>query len=40
VIHLKEEAGLRYSVGKDAESVLKRSAELSDIEMEKWARES
>jgi NAD(P)-dependent dehydrogenase (short-subunit alcohol dehydrogenase family) len=31
---------LRYSVGKDAESVLKRRAELSDIEMEEWARES
>jgi NAD(P)-dependent dehydrogenase (short-subunit alcohol dehydrogenase family) len=31
---------VRYSVGKDAESVLKRRAELSDTEMEKWARES
>jgi NAD(P)-dependent dehydrogenase (short-subunit alcohol dehydrogenase family) len=30
----------RYSVGNDAESVLKRRAELSDIEMEEWARES
>lgn len=31
---------VRYSVRKDAESVLKRRAELSDKEMEKWARES
>jgi NAD(P)-dependent dehydrogenase (short-subunit alcohol dehydrogenase family) len=31
---------VRYPVGKDAESVLKKKAELSDIEMEKWARES
>jgi len=27
-------------VGKDAESVLKKRAELSDMEMEKWVRES
>ena len=31
---------VRYSVGKDAESILKTRAELSDKEMEKWARES
>ncbi|MGA9909989.1 MAG: hypothetical protein WBP84_07245 [Nitrososphaeraceae archaeon] len=30
----------RYHVGKDAESVLKKKAELSDMEMEKWVRES
>jgi hypothetical protein len=27
-------------VGKDGESVLKKKVELSDTEMEKWARES
>jgi NAD(P)-dependent dehydrogenase (short-subunit alcohol dehydrogenase family) len=31
---------VRYPVGKDAESVLKVRAELSDKEMEKWVRES
>jgi NAD(P)-dependent dehydrogenase (short-subunit alcohol dehydrogenase family) len=31
---------IRYSVGKDAESILKTRAELSDKEMEKWTRES
>ena len=31
---------MRYPVGKDAEYVLKIRAELSDKEMEKWARES
>ena len=31
---------VRYHVGKDAESVLKKKAELSDMEMEKWVRES
>jgi NAD(P)-dependent dehydrogenase (short-subunit alcohol dehydrogenase family) len=31
---------VRYSVGKDAESILKRRAELSDTEMEQWVRES
>ena len=31
---------IRYSVGKDAESILKNRAQLSDVEMEKWARES
>jgi hypothetical protein len=31
---------VRYPVGKDAESVLKKKAELSDMEMEKWVRES
>ena len=31
---------VRYSVGKDAESVLKAQTELSDIELEKWVRES
>jgi NAD(P)-dependent dehydrogenase (short-subunit alcohol dehydrogenase family) len=31
---------VRYSVGKDAESILKRRAELSDTEMEEWVRES
>ena len=31
---------IRYSVGKDGESILKTRAELSDKEMEKWARES
>jgi short-subunit dehydrogenase len=31
---------VRYSVGKDAESVLKARAELSDKELEKWVRES
>lgn len=31
---------VRYPVGKDAENVLKVRAELSDKEMEKWARES
>jgi NAD(P)-dependent dehydrogenase (short-subunit alcohol dehydrogenase family) len=31
---------VRYYVGKDAESVLKRRTELSDTEMEEWARES
>ena len=31
---------IRYSVGKDAESILKSRKELSDKEMEKWARES
>lgn len=31
---------VRYTVGKDAESVLKKRAELSDMEMEKWVRES
>jgi hypothetical protein len=31
---------IRYSVGKDGESVLKNRAELFDKEMEKWARES
>jgi hypothetical protein len=30
----------RYTVGKDADSILKRRAELSDSEMEKWVRES
>ena len=27
-------------MGKDAESVLKKKAELSDMEMEKWVREA
>jgi short-subunit dehydrogenase len=31
---------VRYPVGKDAESVLKARAELSDKELEKWVRES
>jgi NAD(P)-dependent dehydrogenase (short-subunit alcohol dehydrogenase family) len=31
---------IRYSVGKDAESILKSREELSDKEMEKWTRES
>ena len=31
---------VRYHVGKDAESVLKKKAELSDMEMEKWVREA
>jgi len=31
---------IRYSVGKDGESILKTRTELSDKEMEKWARES
>jgi hypothetical protein len=31
---------IRYSVGKDGESILKNRAQLSDVEMEKWARES
>ena len=31
---------MRYSVGKDGESVLKNRKHLSDEEMEKWARES
>ena len=31
---------VRYSVGKDAESVLKAQTELSDKELEKWVRES
>ena len=31
---------IRYTVGKDAESILKARAELSDRELEKWARES
>jgi hypothetical protein len=31
---------VRCPVGKDAESVLKKRAELSDMEMEKWVRES
>ena len=31
---------VRYSVGKDAESVLKARTELSDNELEKWVRES
>ncbi len=31
---------VRYPVGKNAESVLKKRAELSDMEMEKWVRES
>lgn len=31
---------VRYTVGKDAESVLRKRAELSDMEMEKWVRES
>ena len=31
---------VRYSVGKDAKSVLKKRRELTDREMEKWARES
>ena len=31
---------IRYSVGKDGECILKTRAELSDKEMEKWARES
>jgi hypothetical protein len=31
---------MRYPVGKDAEYALKVRAELSDQEMEKWARES
>ena len=31
---------VRYSVGKDAESVLEKRAELSDREMEQWTRES
>ena len=30
---------VRYSVGKDAESVLEKRAELSDREMEQWTRE-
>ena len=30
---------VRYPVGKDAESVLKKRAELSDMEMEKWVSE-
>ena len=29
---------IRYSVGKDGESILKNRAQLSDVEMEKWAR--
>jgi NAD(P)-dependent dehydrogenase (short-subunit alcohol dehydrogenase family) len=33
-------SNVRYSVGKDAESILKRRAELSDTEMEQWVRES
>lgn len=31
---------IRYTVGKDAESILKARAELSDRELEKWVRES
>jgi short-subunit dehydrogenase len=31
---------MRYTVGKDAESILKARAELSDRELEKWVRES
>lgn len=31
---------VRYTVGKDAESILKRRAQLSDTEMEQWVRES
>jgi NAD(P)-dependent dehydrogenase (short-subunit alcohol dehydrogenase family) len=31
---------LRYPVGKDAESIFKARTELSDRELEKWARES
>jgi hypothetical protein len=31
---------VRCPVGKDAESVLKKRAELLDMEMEKWVRES
>lgn len=31
---------IRYTVGKDAESILKRRAQLSDTEMEQWVRES
>jgi hypothetical protein len=31
---------VRYSVGKDAESILKTRAQLSDSEMEQWVRES
>ena len=31
---------LRYPVGKDAESIFKARAELSDKELEQWARES
>jgi NAD(P)-dependent dehydrogenase (short-subunit alcohol dehydrogenase family) len=31
---------IRYTVGKDAESILKARTELSDRELEKWVRES
>ena len=31
---------LRYPVGKDAESIFKARTELSDRELEQWARES
>jgi hypothetical protein len=31
---------VRYTVGEDAESILKRRTELSDTEMEEWVRES
>ncbi len=31
---------IRYTVGKDAESIIKARAELSDSELEKWVRES
>jgi NAD(P)-dependent dehydrogenase (short-subunit alcohol dehydrogenase family) len=31
---------IRYTVGKDAEYILKARAELSDRELEKWVRES
>jgi len=31
---------IRYTVGKDAESILKARAQLSDRELEKWVRES
>ena len=31
---------IRYTVGKDAESILKARAELSERELEKWVRES
>jgi NAD(P)-dependent dehydrogenase (short-subunit alcohol dehydrogenase family) len=31
---------IRYTVGKDAESIIKARAELSDRELEKWVRES
>jgi hypothetical protein len=31
---------VRYTVGKDAEAIRKRRAQLSDTEMEQWLRES